>query len=113
MSTYWQLTVAEFADRANWSGQILKPAQPDTALSEVALLCQTIADFCGQSNWQGELTKQLSNPEFSLTLTTAEFFQLFPWQSNYQAASPQSKSTFESIPAPDNEMSIDNLSNLF
>ena len=116
-SFLWQLSVQEFCDRGNWAG---KP-QADTVdtndiFQEVSWLCQKIEEFFSHSNWKGEVLSEISRPVFSLNLTVASFFQLFPWESESEIA-PLPKLKLESIPEsdspPSNELRLDNFTNLF
>ena len=116
MSSLWQhFSVQEFCNQGNWSG---KP-QVDTVdtndiFQEVSWLCQKIEDFFSHSNWKGELISEISRPAFSLTLTVASFFQLFPWESESKI-SPSLK--LEPVPEsdsfPSDELRLDNFTNLF
>ncbi len=114
-SFLWQhFSVQEFCNQGNWSGKV----QVDTndIFQEVSWLCQKIEEFFSYSNWKGEVLSEISRPVFSLNLTVASFFQLFPWESESEISSlPKLK--LEPIPEsdspPSDELKLDNFTNLF
>ena len=118
MSSSWQhFSVQEFCNLSNWSGKALVgTVDTNDIFQEVPWLCQKIEDFFNHSNWKGELMSEISRPVFSLTLTVASFFQLFPWEANSEIA-PLPKLKLEPIPEsdspPSDELRLDNFTNLF
>lgn len=116
MSSVWQhLSVGEFCDRSNWSGKKLTSANTVELLSEVSWLCQKTADFFSRSNWRGEIFKEISQSDFSLTLTVEELFQLFAWEANSPTivSLPKLESISHGNSTSDRELNLDDFSNLF
>ena len=113
MSDSWQhLSVEAFFSQNNWS----KKTQIDAnkVLQEIPWLCQKIEDFFSRNNWQGKLISELNKPEFSSTLSVAEFFQFFPWELNSPIASvPKLEATWESDSMGDDELKLEDFGNLF
>ncbi len=118
MSSSWQhFSVEEFCNQSNWSGKAqVVTVDTNDIFQEVSWLCQKIEDFFSYSNWKGELMSEISRPVFSLNLTVASFFQLFPWESDSEIA-PLPKLKLELIPEldspPSDELRLDNFTNLF
>ena len=118
MSSSWQhFSVQEFCNHGNWSGKAQVDAvDTNNIFQEVSWLCQKIEEFFSHSNWKGELISEIGRPVFSLNLTVASFFQLFPWEAESKIA-PLPKLKLEPIPKSDSpssdELRLDNFTNLF
>ncbi len=112
----WQrFSVKEFFSQSNWEGG-RQTKDLDEMFQEISWLCLKIEDFFRQSNWQGELLTKARRPSlaFSLTLPVSDFFQCFAWEGNPEiAALPELKSIPESDSLGDNNMTLDDLSDLF
>ncbi len=110
----WQyFSVQEFFSQSNWEG--LQPKiDKDEIFQEISWLCLKIEEFFSQSNWQGELLAKMSRPAFSLNLPVSEFFQCFDWEVNPEiTASPQLKSIAESDSLPNNDLKLNDFTDLF
>lgn len=87
-SAWKYLTVREFLEEYDWSGQ--KSAQAtatgihSTASKTVAWQRQTVQTFFRQLNWDGHPVEQqefVSSPQqFSTRLTVNNFFKFFAWE---------------------------------
>ncbi len=112
----WQrFSVQEYFSQSNWEGGQQK-INGDEIFQEISWLCLKIEDFFSQSNWQGELLAKVrrSSLDFSLTLPTSDFFQCFVWEGNPEiAALPELKSIPESDSSAENNMTLDDVSDLF
>ena len=74
----------------------------------------SVQEFFSHSNWQGELLVQISRPSFSLTLPVSEFFQYFDWEVNPKiTALPELKSIPESDSLTNNDLKLNDFTNLF
>lgn len=112
MSSSWQhISVKDFFSQNNWSGK--SNVSADNSLQEISWLCQRIEDFFSHSNWQGGIMEQIKSPDFSLTLNVTEFLQLFAWEIKPSIASlPELEINSESSISND-ELRLDNYTNLF
>jgi hypothetical protein len=109
-------TVQEFFDNFNWQGKTTKSIELSWEnLNE--LQCRTVDEFFSRVNWQGKSlsisSRHSTDRSFSLALPLQEFFDLFDWETKPEVGSlPQFKSSSPKI-APDLEVSLKDLSNLF
>ncbi len=112
----WQrFSVQEFFSQSNWEGGQQKK-DVDEIFQEISWLCLKIEDFFSHSNWQGELLAKVrrSSWDFSLTLAVSDFFQCFVWEGNPKiAALPELKSIPKPDSLADNNVTLDDLSELF
>ena len=115
-SSSWQrFSVQEFFSQSNWEGS-QQPKDFEEMFQEISWLCLKIEDFFRHSNWQGELLAKVRRPSlaFSLTLAVSDFFQCFVWEGHPEiAALPELKSMPESDSLTDNNITLDDLSELF
>lgn len=109
----WQrCSVQKFFGQSNWEGYQNK-IDRDEIFQEISWLCLKIEEFFRHSNWQGSLLTISSPSNFSLTSPVYKFFQYFVWEGNPEiAALPKLKSIPESD-SLDNNMTLDDLSDLF
>lgn len=115
----WQhLTVREFLEEYNWSGQKSGPV-PTSANPPgrtVSWQRQTVQTFFSQFNWAGhplEPQELVSSPlEFSTRLTVNDFFQFFTWegQPNIAAIPEIPKSSPSNL---EDDLNLNDFSNLF
>jgi hypothetical protein len=82
-----QLSVTEFFQGYNWSGQPpkLESLLQTTAIDPASWLTLSVGDFLSQSNWHGSPRGVQPKPPqlekaLSLTLTVQEYFQYPVWQ---------------------------------
>ncbi len=110
----WQrFSVQKFFNQSNWEGA-QQTKDLDEMFQEISWLCLKIEDFFNHSNWQGELRAKVSRSSFSLTLSVNEFWQCFNWEENPQiAALPELKSAPKSDSFADNNITLEDLSDLF
>ncbi|WP_299416444.1 hypothetical protein [Acaryochloris sp. IP29b_bin.148] len=115
----WQdLTVHEFLQAYNWSGQKLpEGSKPHAAEGEMAnWQRQTVQTFLSQLNWLGLPVKPQtlvpSSQSFSTRLTIKDFFQYFAWEGhpNIAAIPDISKS---SLIAPEDDLNLNDFSDMF
>jgi hypothetical protein len=122
--TFWQcLSVQDFFGNSNWEGRQLAAEGEffEDEIEPTSWLCLSLEEFLNQSNWEGKLLGkqtfyQQAPKELSLTLSVGEFFQIGAWDGKPGMATlPSRKSTPASNPIPsrNQQMKLNNLSDLF
>ncbi len=124
-SAWAGLNVIDFFSSFNWSGMPpkLDPLEPSPeSLNPSSWLVLSVTDFLAQANWRGKASSQRSDGEtatpraLSVTLSVGEFFANSVWKSQREVAVASLRnvlSTPVSLPSPSQDISVNNLSNLF
>jgi hypothetical protein len=109
-------TVREFFDHFNWHSKTTRSIEPSWEdVNE--LQCGTVDEFFSRVNWQGRslslASRHSADRSFSLTLPLQEFFDLFGWENQPEVGFIAQFKTPSPNTAPDLEVSLKDLSNLF
>jgi len=117
-SSWQNFSVQKFFSQDNWDGGQKKKdiTNIDDIFQDISWLCLKIEDFFSHSNWQGELLAEVRRPSltFSMTLNVSDFFHCFAWSANPEiAALPKLKPPAESDSLAHQDMTLDDLSELF
>ncbi|BDM83340.1 hypothetical protein [Acaryochloris marina] len=117
-SNSWKyLTVREFLEGYNWSGESILQADPIPEASEsIAWQRQTVQTFFSQFNWTGRLIEKpmmaATAPSFSTHLNVQAFFQHFIWEGQPNIVAmpiiPASSS-----PTSEDDLNLNDFSDMF
>lgn len=117
MNSWKYLTVREFLEGYNWSGESILQADPIPEASEsIAWQRQTVQTFFSQFNWTGRLIEKpmmaATAPSFSTRLNVQAFFQHFIWEGQPNIAAMPSIPSSSPITLED-DLNLNDFSDMF
>ncbi|MGR3278213.1 hypothetical protein ACSYAD_24265 [Acaryochloris marina NIES-2412] len=117
MTSWKYLTVREFLEGYNWSGQPIPQADPIPEASEsIAWQRQTVQTFFSQFNWTGRPVEKpaivAAAPSFSTRLSVQAFFQHFTWEGQPNIAAMPSIPPSSPITIED-DLNLNDFSDMF
>lgn len=126
-SCNWQLLTQIALEDNDSTSPLLPPPVASDPSPPIVLPCLTVAEFFSLCNWQSlpleatipqplavepELPKVFI-PESPLTIQVQTFLRTIPWEGNPEIGRLPQASSLPSIPPAEDEMNLNDLSNLF